>query len=758
MARDPVWVVVRRLSVVAARAAVPTDRQLLERFTTYRDEDAFSTLVSRHGRLVWGACWRLLRHAQDAEDACQATFLVLARKAGTVRWHDSAANWLYGTALRVSAEVRSRNARNRACEQRARATRVEQPAPAATVQELCAALDDELNRLPERYRAPLLLCYLEGCTTDQAARQLGWSLRTLERRLAQGRELLRGRLTRRGLTLSAVLLAATLSGETALAEMPPQLTDAATVLVVSPAAGSGAPAALADAVMKGMTMWQSKVIAPFVLLAAVALGGGHVLLKADTPQPPAKISAPDPAPKVDSSAGAKKDDATPPGPASLASRVWPVMEVVQEKHFEPPARKDMSLAAAKALLKATGAAVPDDLARRAAGVTTEAQLAALFRELWPDSARAEPDRKVEAAALNGFLDSIPGRAAVHTESQVKIAEQLRGNRYVGVGIQLSSYDKEPYPQIPIPFRRGPARLAGAKPGDLIIEVDGKSAKDIRDLEKIVSWFRGEEGTTVTAVVRQPGATETRTLKMVRSVVPLDSVLSYRRTSEDECDYWLDRDAGIAYVWVKSIKSSTLHELRQVERRLRADDAKAIVLDLRFSVGEGNLHDVTLVADGLLDGGFMWSVRGKDDQVKEYRADREALFRGLPMVALINDIPDNCQALLLAALQDNDRAVLVGDPTNNDGLVRSRFTLPDGRNTVTVLTGRLQRANKDRSWPMRPDHAVSLDKDQRERVRKWLFDKELPELPAGTDDRPPEDPQLDGARKELHKILKDGGKR
>ena len=757
MARDSVWVVVRRLSSVAARAATPTDRQLLERFSSSRDEEAFSALVSRHGRLVWGACWRVLRHAQDAEDACQATFLVLARRAGAVRWHDSVANWLYGTALRVSAEVRNRNARNRARERQGHATSKEQPAPDAAVRELCAALDEELNRLPERYREPLLLCYLEGSTSDQAARQLGWSQRTLERRLAQGRELLRARLTRRGLTLSAVLLTAKLSCETALAAMPPDLTDATTALAVSPAGGSGAPAALADATLKGMTMWQSKVIASVVLLAAVALGGGHVLLKADTPQPPARGSAPDSAPKVGQPTGAKKNADATPGAASLANRVWTVMDVVQEKHLDPPARKDMVLAAAKSLLKATGAAVPDDLARRVAGVTKEAQLAALIRELWPDAARDEQDRKLEAAALDGFLDSIPGRAAVHTESQVKIAEQLRGNRYVGVGIQLTSYEKEPYPQIQIPFRRGPARVAGAKPGDLIIEVDGKSAKDVRDLEKIVTWFRGEEGTAVTAVVRQPGATETRTLKMVRGVIPLDSVLGYRRTSEDEWHYRLDREAGIAYVWVKSIKSSTLHELRQVERRLRADGAKAVVLDLRFSAGEGNLHDVALVADSLLDGGFMWSVRGKDDQVSEYRADREALFRGWPIVALTNDISDNCQALLLAALQDNNRAVLVGEPTNNDGLVRSRFQLPDGKNTITVLTGRLVRAVKDRAWPVRPNHEVALDKDQRERVRKWLFEKELPELPAGTDDEPPEDPQLERTLKELRKTLKDGVK-
>jgi C-terminal peptidase prc len=753
MARDPLRSVVRHLSAVGGCPVVDvTDRQLLERFTTARDEDAFAALVRRHGRLVWNVCWRALRHAQDAEDAFQATFLVLARRAGSVRWRESVANWLYTAAARVAAEVRSRNARVR---REAVAAAEEPPAPDTAAQELCAALDEELNRLPQRYRASLLLCYLEGCTSDQAARRLGWSLRTLERRLAQGRELLRARLTRRGLTLSAVLLTATLSGETAPAAMPPDLTDATTVLGVSPAAPGATVAALADATSKGMTMWQSKVIAPVVLLAA-ALGGGFVLLKADTPQPPARVSTPG-APEPP--AGAKKDGDATPGPTSLASRVWAVMGVVQEKHLDPPARKDMVLVGAKALLKATGTAVPDDLTRRAAEVTTEAQLAALFRELWPGgAAQGDRDGKLEVAALAGFLDGLPGRPAIHTQAQVKLNEQLRGNRYVGVGVKLAANAKEQFPQIEIPFRRGAARVAGARPGDLILEVDGKSTKGVLDLEKIANWLRGEEGTTVTAVVRQPGSTDARTLKMVRAVIPFDSVFGYRRTSGDAWDYRIDRDAGIAYVWVQSIKSSTLHELRQVERRLRADGVKAVVLDLRFSLGDGHLHDVALVADGLLDGGLMWSVRGKDDQVKEYRADREALFRGWPMVALVNDLQDNCQALLLAALRDNDRAVLVGEPTNNDGLVRSRFELPDGKDALTVLTGRLERAAKDRGWPVRPDHAVALEKEKRAAVLKWLTGKQLPELPAGTDDRAPDDPQLDRALTELHRALKDGGKR
>lgn len=749
MARDPLRAVVRHLSAVGGRPVVdPTDQQLLDRFVAARDEDAFAALVRRHGRLVWGVCWRALRHTQDAEDAVQATFLVLARRAAAVRWRGSVANWLYGTAARVAAEVRGRNARDQARRRQAVGPEA-QPAPDAAARELGAALDEELHRLPERFRAPLLLCYLEGRTSDQAARQLGWSLRTLERRLAQGRELLRARLTRRGLTLSAVLLAATMSGEAARAD--------AAIAAVSPVAESAAAAALAGATLKGMTMWQSKLVALGGTLAVALAGGGFALVKAEFggPQPP-RAGASEPGPKAAPPAAEEKGAGQP---AALAGRVWGVMEVVREHHIDPPARNDMTLAAAKALLKASEAEAPDDLARRAAAVTTEAQLAALFRDLWPRGAgRGETDDKMTSAAFGGFLDGIPGRPFVLPEPQVRVNEQLRGNRYVGIGVQIAGNETEQFPQIVTPFRRGAARTAGVKPGDLLTEVDGKSMKGVLDMDKVVTALRGEEGTAVTIAVRQPGSADARTYKLVRAVIPFESVLGYRRTPKDGWDYRIDRDAGIAYVWVRSIKASTLHELRQVERRLRADGAKAVVLDLRFSEGDGHLHDVALLADGLLDGGLMWSVRNKDGTATEYRADRESLFRGWPVVALANGTKDSCQSLLLAALRDNGRAVLVGEPTANDGLVRGLFPLPGGTSAVTVVIGRLERAAPGKAWPVRPDHGVTPSKDQQAAVQKWLTDKMLPELPAGTADQPPTDPQIDHALALLRKALQDEGKR
>jgi RNA polymerase sigma-70 factor (ECF subfamily) len=185
--------------VGSPRAPEPADGELLERFVLRCDESAFTALVHRHGPMVLGVCRRILNDWQSAEDAFQVTFLVLARKADSLMRPGLLANWLHGVAYRTALKARSRAVRQGVHERQAAAMSPREFRPNRSVAELREVLDEELSRLPEKYRAPLVLCYLEGKTNEEAARLLHWPLGSMSARLARARGLLRGRLTRHGL-------------------------------------------------------------------------------------------------------------------------------------------------------------------------------------------------------------------------------------------------------------------------------------------------------------------------------------------------------------------------------------------------------------------------------------------------------------------------------------------------------------------------------------------------------------------------------
>jgi RNA polymerase sigma-70 factor (ECF subfamily) len=269
-----------------------TDGRLLERFLAGKDEAAFAALVRRHGPMVLGVCRRVLGNEADAEDAFQATFLVLVKKAGSVRPREQVGNWLYGVAYRTALKAKGLAARRRAKER-------EMPRPQATAADpwpdLQPLLDQELSRLPDKYRVPVVLCDLEGKTHQEAARQLGWPVGTLSGRLSRARALLARRLTARGVGLSAGALAAVLGQQAASAAVPAPLA-AATIRAGAALAAGGAVlsavtsarvAALAEGVMKAMLLSKLKA-ATAVLLAAGVIGAGVLAYRpaaADEPPP-----------------------------------------------------------------------------------------------------------------------------------------------------------------------------------------------------------------------------------------------------------------------------------------------------------------------------------------------------------------------------------------------------------------------------------------------------------------------------------------
>jgi RNA polymerase sigma-70 factor (ECF subfamily) len=217
-----------------------TDSQLLEAFVLRRDETAFATLVTRHGRMVWQICCRQLFCLEDAEDAFQATFLVLAQRAASIGRRELLANWLHGVANRVVQRARIVASKRRAREGQSLELGEEVPAPAEIDPNVKRVIQEEINHLPAKYRAPVLLCYLQSRTHEEAARELRCPVGTVKGRLSRALDLLRSRLVRRGLALSAGVVASALSHNAAEATVSAALLERTVRFGSPPASGSAA--------------------------------------------------------------------------------------------------------------------------------------------------------------------------------------------------------------------------------------------------------------------------------------------------------------------------------------------------------------------------------------------------------------------------------------------------------------------------------------------------------------------------------------
>jgi RNA polymerase sigma factor (sigma-70 family) len=262
-----------------------TDRQLLDRFACGCDETAFAALVARHGPMVLGVCRRVLHNAHDAEDAFQAAFLVLARKAGSIRRPEALGNWLYGVAYRTALEGRTRDAKRRARLQELAEKTTVDPSSAIVWSDLRAVLDAEISRLPNRYRSPFVLCYLEGRTNEEAARLLGCPKGTILSRLAWARQRLRNRLSRRGVALPAAAASLVFNCDSLAAAVPAELASStahgARLFVCGQPVSSAEVLALAKGVLKGMFVDKFKAVS-VVLLAVALLAVGLVWLGQST--------------------------------------------------------------------------------------------------------------------------------------------------------------------------------------------------------------------------------------------------------------------------------------------------------------------------------------------------------------------------------------------------------------------------------------------------------------------------------------------
>ena len=326
-----------------------SDRQLLERFTTARDgssQAAFEVLVRRHGPMVLRVCRNVLKDWNDAEDAFQATFVVLARRCGSIRRRDSVESWLFGVASRVAARARVESARRRAIERRGAA---EADSALGTVEpdqddlpELGPIVQEEVRRLPEKYRAAVVLCYWEGLTQEQAAAQIGCPLGTVRSRLARARDLLRRRLARRGVTPVAGLSASAfdLSSIVPVPAAVPDSWVAATLKQITPTAAGTGPvaagaasasvAALVRDTLRRMLIMKLKMTATFALF--LALGAAGAILAAPQVDLKKPAARPTRVPRADQRPVRTEDPIVP----AARGRVQPAIQSLGEYVVEPP--------------------------------------------------------------------------------------------------------------------------------------------------------------------------------------------------------------------------------------------------------------------------------------------------------------------------------------------------------------------------------------------------------------------------------------
>ncbi len=318
----------RRLGGIAGAGALE-DAQLLRRFLDSRDESAFTMIVQRYGAMVWGLCVRRLGETPEAEDAFQATFLVLVRKAASLHGPQPLGPWLYGVANRTALKLRGKRARQSARETALPEQLADQQLREMRV-DLRPILDEEINRLPTKYRLPVVLCYLQGMSNEEAARQLGCAKGTIFSRLSRARDLLRRRLIRRGLEVSAGALATSLAENVSLRAAPSlalrEITIRTSLLLATGTAGQSlsAPlAALVEGVVRSMFLSKVKIaVTGLLVLSLIGSGAGFVAHRTSAGQPASKLAATPVPPEAAGDKAKAKEPEAKPKPDKLKRPWW----------------------------------------------------------------------------------------------------------------------------------------------------------------------------------------------------------------------------------------------------------------------------------------------------------------------------------------------------------------------------------------------------------------------------------------------------
>jgi len=414
---------------------------------------------------------------------------------------------------------------------------------------------------------------------------------------------------------------------------------------------------------------------------------------------------------------------------ALVREAETLIDVILEHHINPPVRQALWFAGTVRMVNPhrfeagphrfePGARlVADDfqfsavVGMKIRGMTASEELGEFLKELWSNDIIPKTcfsAAELKQAFIHGMLGAVPGGASVVQRTELKAQEQLRGNRYIGTGIASNYDDKRGYFSIGMVLPNGPMARAGGRKGDLVLKIDGRDMHRM-PMGQVNELLRGEEGTKVTlelcapdqfqSEVRPgvPGAppgsdgaeyeNRSRTIVVTRGPVVLETIEGIEKAG-DRWDYNVDSGLHIRYVKIGSINGSTVHDLRQLERQFRAEGARAIILDFRNSRA-ADLHYTVLLADALMDGSQIGRLRMKDHS-REFYADRDCLFRDLPLAILIDQQTYGGAEWIAAALQDSGQAILIGENSAGHAFVETTVVLPGSGDGLRLATGIFER--------------------------------------------------------------------
>lgn len=383
----------------------------------------------------------------------------------------------------------------------------------------------------------------------------------------------------------------------------------------------------------------------------------------------------------------------------VAEVMWSAIDVVQQHHISPPSRKSLLGAVVKPIPSAKDLQQGSNYSEH----TPREQFIADFIENWGQV----PQAKVPSVAefLRMTADVIPEQIRIVPAHEYNVETQMQNNRYVGIGVTLGRRDDSRIKFMQI-LAGGAADRAGLINDETVLEVDGRDTLNVPVDHVLTNWLRGAQGTQVTLKLAPNGRLPQREVTLTRSVIRVDSVLGFDGSSVSRSQLRENHTEPICYLRVGT-SASTLQELRDAEIRLRAAGMKVLIMDFRSPRRSGDFHLARLLADGLLDGGTMWTWQDRTGERHVETADRECLFRGIPLVVIVDSDVDATAAHVAAALQDAGRATIVGEAPTAGGVIVNAFPICDGQYYVMLESAKLFRSRADRTWPLCPDEQVAM---------------------------------------------------